>query len=297
MRAIAISLVLTTALAHADDSAARAAELFKQGRALIGEGKIAQACEAFASSLALDSQLGTKLNLADCWAKLERNADAYRMFEDAAKDATGSGKPGRATYAKEQITALRAKVGIVRLRIAEPSITGLLIELGPASGLRGLPRQEWGQPQVVDPGMLIISASAPNYQPFRNERSIAAGDDVAIDVPALKSAVTGPSERHVVRQRSRAPLWIGAAGGLVLFGTSGTLGLVARSNYVKAVEAQDRDAVHRAAVLADVGTGVAIAGAAVIVAGVIWYFVAPEQVIVTPTATASSASLVVEGRF
>jgi len=294
---LALSLV-TTALAKADESTDRAAELFKQGRALIADGNVADACTAFARSLELDPQLGTKLNVADCWAKLGRYADAYRMFEDAEKDAARTDKRGRATYAREQLTALRAKVGFVRVRVAEPSLPGLVIEIGPPNSARQLAPEALAQVQIFDPGIIVLTARAAQRESIRVEKTLAAGDEITIDVPALPAAKRAPPSEVVELRRSRTPLWISGGVGVALFGGSAVVGLIARSSYQRAVQAQDRDAVHRAAVLADVGTGVAIAGGVAFAAGLVWYFVAPARpVMVAPAVTASGTELIIEGRF
>ena len=65
-----------------------------EGRKLATDGKFAEACPKFEQSLAIDSGLGTKFNLADCWEHLGRLASAKSMFDDVANHAHESGQNG-----------------------------------------------------------------------------------------------------------------------------------------------------------------------------------------------------------
>ena len=65
----------------APEDARRAADLFEQGRREMGERAFDAACESFSQSLALDPQLGTRLNLAACRIQQERLLDAHTQLE------------------------------------------------------------------------------------------------------------------------------------------------------------------------------------------------------------------------
>src|SRR5689334_14611288 len=80
-------LVVTLAsvqLVHAEPNP-EAEKLFRDGRALIKQGKLAQACEAFAASNKLEPSVGTLLNLGDCRAKLGQTATAWASFVEAGR--------------------------------------------------------------------------------------------------------------------------------------------------------------------------------------------------------------------
>ena len=81
----AATLALAPA-AHADDDAP-ALVLFKEARALVGDGKYAEACPKFEQSLALEVGVGTQFNLADCWEHIGRTASAQKLFLGAAASA------------------------------------------------------------------------------------------------------------------------------------------------------------------------------------------------------------------
>jgi hypothetical protein len=294
---LVLALVLAAAPAHADEAGDRAVQLFKRGRELMGQGKIAEACQAFENSLVLDAVLGTKLNLGECMAKLGRNADAYRMFEAAEKDATSQNSPGRAKYAREQLTALKSKVAFVRLTIDEPSLTGLTLELGPVGSPRPLPRDVWGEPHVVDPGAIVVVARAPEHVDLEVKQSIAAGAEATLRIAKLERVTTDKTTRdpsvrttHAYK-KSRTPLLL-SAGGLGLLVGSAVVGFVAKSRYEKAVDARDSDGVDSAGQLADVGTVIGVVGGVTILGGLVWYFVSDAKPVrVSPAATPSGTAL------
>src|SRR4051794_10726019 len=61
--------------------------LFRQAQKLLGEGKIHEACDAFAASQKAEPAVGTLLNLAACHEKEGRTATAWAEFDDAIATA------------------------------------------------------------------------------------------------------------------------------------------------------------------------------------------------------------------
>jgi len=61
--ALAIGFLVNMRVAAADPAAEK---LFRDGRALLQENKLAEACAAFERSDAIEPRIGTVLNLADC---------------------------------------------------------------------------------------------------------------------------------------------------------------------------------------------------------------------------------------
>src|SRR5207253_10331885 len=131
--------------------------LFEEGRKLVDTGQIDAACDRFETSLSLDPQVGTRLNLADCREKQGRLGEAYRLFEQAAAEAQSENKPGRTQYAKKHLDALAPKVARVELKL--PDTPGLTLRLAG----QALPRERWTQVQIVVPGTVAIDASAAGY--------------------------------------------------------------------------------------------------------------------------------------
>lgn len=72
----------------------------------MGQGKYAEACEAFAESMRFDPALGTLLNLATC---AERSGDAPRacsLFAQARDMARDNGSADREKFAATRLSQL-----------------------------------------------------------------------------------------------------------------------------------------------------------------------------------------------
>ena len=305
LRIAAVALVLGISTPVRGDvspeDAARATALFDKGQKQIDANETDAACASFESSLHLDPQIGTRLNLADCRERQGRLADARILFEQAAIEADQAGKQGRAIFARERSGALDAKLARVELDIAQPLTTGLTIKLAGHE----LPPAQWSKPQRVLAGPVVVDVSAPGMVPRRIETTARAGAATTLLVPALVPVAAAEDPRpqpvpHVQKPyRSRAPLVVGGIGlGLV----AGSLGLVlhARSRYLDAVPTHDDAAVSSAQTEADVASGVAIAGGvAIVIGGVLWLRGRGDHagVVFAPTPTSSGAVLTLIGAF
>jgi len=278
---VAFALVLAAAPATADpDAAAKATKLFEAGKALREAGKTDEACVQFEHSLALDRQLGTMLNLADCREAQGKLIEAHDLFLAAHELAEKNDQNVRESYAKERADALIAKLGRVTLRVTDPP-PGLSIELGG----KPLPATAWAQPQLVEPGPIVVTASATGRQPATIRRDVAAGTEQTIEV-VLAPIVVDQVPTPPVRRRSKLPLIVGG-GGLVLFAGSVGLAFAAKSAYDDALadNAPDTDArIDKAQRHADIATGIGIAGLAAVGVGVVLYLRDRNGgVVVTPT--------------
>ena len=75
------SVVILVVAALADRASAQSAEaeiLFRDGRNLIKQGKVAEGCTKLAASERLEPSVGTLLNLGDCNEKLGHVASGQR---------------------------------------------------------------------------------------------------------------------------------------------------------------------------------------------------------------------------
>lgn len=310
IRALAV-LVALAAVAGAQPSP-EATKLFEEGRDLAKQQKWAEACERFGRSLALDPAPGTKLNFADCLEKQGRVRAGWLMFEEAARDFDRLGD-GRAKFAHERADAASAKLATLVIRVSQSALPGLTVRVGD--------RDATPQPEIVervDPGELFVSVAAPDKQVFVTGVVAVSGKTFVVDVPELKDAVKDPGpalEKPAPsgrRTRVRIALGLGVGGGLAL-AVGGLLGLSAKSQYDGAFDSGECVAaetgnfcseaglseIDDAGARADLATGFAIAGVALAAAGVIVYVTAPSErgVTVAPTATSSSAGLVLGGTF
>lgn len=315
---VVIVWAATTAAAEAQPKA-ESTRLFEEGRELAKTGKFAEACEAFGKSLALDRAPGTALNYGDCLEHLGQLRKAWQMYDEAAR-AFDKAADSRAAFARDRAAAVTPKLGTLTVKVADPTLAGMVIKLGAES----VPVQA----QIVErfePGSLEISASAPGRTPFASAARIAAGANVIVEVPALAVAfgqsdvVVPPPPRPEQPRvgdgrrdpgRVRLAIGLGAAGGVALV-ASGVLALSARSTYHDALDndcthdAMDRlvcseagaDAVDSAATRANIATGLVIGGSALAIAGVVLFVTAPRETLIAPTATATSVGLVIGRSF
>ena len=297
LRLLVILACAASSVAHADGDA-KAKAFFEEGRALIEaadklpEGaaksaKVSSACDKFATSLELDAQLGTMLNLADCRVREGKLADAYTLLEQAVAEATRT--HDREAFAKQQLAMVAAKVARITVRVKQPELDGLAITVGG----RALPHAQWGKPIVVTPGTIPIHATATGRDAVDFERSVAPGGDVPVDIAFEPVKITTITTTET--KPSRLPYYV-AGGGAVLIAGSIGLALHARSRYTTARDANDMAGVSSAQHEADAGTVVFIGGAVAVGIG-IYLYVRERSPPVTPVPTSDGVSLVWSGKF
>ncbi len=85
---------------------ATAEALFAEARALLIEGRLAEACDKFEASSNIDPAIGTLLNVASCRERLGEKVAACRAYFEAAVLAEIAGQPQRAAIARGGATAL-----------------------------------------------------------------------------------------------------------------------------------------------------------------------------------------------
>jgi hypothetical protein len=266
--------------------------LFERGKQLMDQGKTGEACAAFDESNRLDPAGGTLLRLALCHESAGKLASAWLEFLEVIRvSKEGTGEPAK----------LQERVRLARDHLAavEPRVPKLAIAVAPTSrvdGLRvsanGLPRNAstWGVPLPVDPGDVVVVASAPGHQDFRATVRIVEGQQQMLDVPALVR--TGPAPAAAASdmvsppaQRSSLvrPIGIGVGVlGVAALGVGTYFGIHAiqqwntSSSECPAASCTNADGVSRAsdaktaATVSDVTLGV---GAAAVVLGVVLYLV------------------------
>jgi hypothetical protein len=181
--------MLATLAARAEPTAADSALatlLFEQGRALIAEGQVSEACQKFTESQRLDPGGGTLLNLARCHEQEGRLASAWSEFQAAQSLARDGGRPDREAEAAYHISALEPRLS--RLSIVVPAaadVTGLMVE---RDG-RELGRGAWSTAIPIDGGEHVVRATAPGRQPFTATLVIGRElDQQTIEVPILATS-------------------------------------------------------------------------------------------------------------
>jgi hypothetical protein len=269
---------------------ALATELFNRGRALMAEGRVAEACPAFAESQRLDPGGGTLLNLALCHEREGKLATAWVELDEALAVAEREGQGDRVALARARITAIAPL--IPRLTLTVPASVDVPELVVTRDGTR-VARVAWGTPMPLDPGAHRVEASAPGFAPWSVTVDIAAGERRALAVGPLVAAAPAPASPPA---SARAPLAVPAPAaprrlpvttlGLGL-GALGVAGLVTGS--IAGAVALDRDARsdalcrprcnelgyalnQEAKRAADVSTASFVVGAAALAAGLILVF-------------------------
>jgi hypothetical protein len=294
--------------AHAEDRAA-AQLLFDQGKALVAEGRLPEACRKFEASAQLSQTPGVRLNLVDCWAATGRTASAWAMAEEALGLAERSGDAPAAAAARARREDLQKR------------LVYLLVTVPPAAAVPGLaitrdgqplPQAEWGTAVPVDPGAHEVTAEAPGRPRWSTTRSVTEpGATVTIAVPAPgdeKTADAGPVTPDAPSSWStRRTLGIaGGALGVVGLGIGTALAVTAsaKKHTYEAHEAPDgscADATcqsesHAAFTAGTWSTVAFLAGGALVAAGGVLFFSAPGvSATVTPVAGPQSAGLALSG--
>jgi hypothetical protein len=236
-RRAALAAALLLDLAARDGRAAdeeAADTLFQEGRALLEEGRCAEAIPKFVTSERLDPGGGTLLNLAFCEEQLGRTASAWRHYGEAANAALAAGETERERIARSRAAALEPNVPKLTISVAAP-VPELEVRLDGAP----LPRASLGSPLPVDPGAHVVEARIPSSQPWSAHVEVDLQRQPVILVPELQptASPTPPPRRDTPNgpapERWRAPT-------IVALGTAGLVGLGLDVAFVVAAEARYR---------------------------------------------------------
>lgn len=305
------------------DASPQAEALFRDGRALMKAGKLAEACKAFAGSEHLEHNIATVMNLADCYEKNGQFASAWAAFLQADSQTRGdAAKASLNATAKQRAAALEPRLSYLIINVPDESrIPDLVVTRD------GLPVDpaEWNRAIPADGGDHEIAGKAPGHEPWSTHVTVGPErDKQSVEVPKFKSlpamVVKPATEIRVVAAPTAPSPWttrrevaIGVAGGgLALAGVAIYFGLDARNLRTEAVatcppsscstanaaQAQDQnDRARRHALYANVGY--AAAGAALAGGVVLWFLGAPEaSVSIAPTLEEhGGAGAAIVGRF
>jgi hypothetical protein len=219
---------------------AQAEAKFREGRALLDQGRFQEACQKFEESLNIASSPGTLLNLGNCYEQPGDLLRALAAFQRALAEAPKETDPDRrqawTDAAKERLEAVSERV---------PQLT---VHPSPTPGVRvrvdGQLLQDLGVPLRLNPGRHRIDASADQKLPFVQELTLAASQKVDVTLPALDDLPSGASSAPppyspppadappaAVEGESRFGIWPYAlmGGGAAVFATGLVTGLIARS--------------------------------------------------------------------
>lgn len=178
------SLVLLAPRAvHAQSAIASADALYKEGKKLMKEGNVAEACKKFQASYDLEKAGGVLLNLAECHMKEGKVATAHGEFQAALELATRDRNAERVKHAQKRIKELDGQVPRLTLTFDGPRPKGLSVKLdGTELGEGAL-----GSALPIDPGRHALVLSAPKHGSRELSVEITkAGEQKSLALPALE---------------------------------------------------------------------------------------------------------------
>ncbi len=181
-RILAVTVVIAhTTLAQASPAAE---QLFQEGRKLLQQKKLPEACDAFRRSAELEPRSGTWLNLGDCEEKRGRFATAWAAFSEAR----AAGKREKKDFPIQE--------GEKRVKKLAPKLPYLAIEVSAGAKAQGVvvlrsgaevPAAELGTELPIDPGTYEIAATAKDKLRWSTTVDIAAGKHEKVTVPELEA--------------------------------------------------------------------------------------------------------------
>jgi hypothetical protein len=171
--------------ARADPAVAES--LFREGRRLLDEGKVDEACAKLAESEAQDPSSGTLLNLGLCHEMQHKIATAWSDYVSARRLAREQHRPDRAEVAEKKAADLEPRLPHLTVTAIAP-VAGLEILLGTDRLGVGM----LGSNVPVDPGSYEVTASAPGRRAWKTKIDLAEAESKTVQVPELESETPVP---------------------------------------------------------------------------------------------------------
>ncbi|UQA62942.1 tetratricopeptide repeat protein [Polyangium aurulentum] len=286
---VLVGSILSGAAAYGQASSADKAAadaLFKDGRALLKQGKAAEACPKFEESQRYDPSSSTMFNLGECYELLGRTASAYGAFGEAERMARQASSPQKVKVAAERRKAVEARLSKLVVRVSGGDAPGYSVTLdgkplGPGT---------WGSALPVDPGEHALEASAPGKRAWTQKVVVGPGpSQVEATVPvlaAVEMAPPAPVEEPGWSTQRKVGVGVGAAG-IAALAVGAGLGIAAvvknEASLGECSEADPRRCNatgyalrNGAGTFADASTVTLSVGAALAVAGVVLFVTAPS---------------------
>jgi|HubBroStandDraft_6_1064221.scaffolds.fasta_scaffold80851_3 hypothetical protein len=181
-RLVVLAAIVTATPAHAQSVEAEV--LFRDGKTLMKDGKIGEACDKFDASDRAEPSVGTELNLADCREKNGQLATSWAVFRKAAVAAKTAGDAKREAEARRRASRLEPRLAYLTILVPDASrIDGLQV----ARNGTTIDPELWNQGVPVDPGDYEISGQAPGHERWSAHVTIASdGQKASVEVPRVK---------------------------------------------------------------------------------------------------------------
>ena len=331
----ALSVAIATILispgrVHAQNAAAE--QLFADGERLMKEGKLPEACEAFAASNRIESRAGTLVNLGLCREQNGQLASAWSAFKDSL---TRVKDPKKQQIATDHIAAIEPRLSYLTISVPDESrVDGLALTRNGAPVDQVL----WNRAIPVDGGSYKIAGHAPGHEEWSTTVDVPKENGkISVEVPRFKDlsklvtpeAEAKPAAKPALEQpgveeepaaapsmfTTQRKIALGVGGlGVAALAAGIVLGIQAKGFQDDAYalcpnpatpcpdgnRANDLiDKGHSRALMANISYGVA--AASFIGAGVLWFIGGPAKpestVAVTPRVGATTAALDLTVRF
>ena len=280
-------MLLAQGSARADEASGASETLFLEGKKLMQEGRIEEACEKFKASHDGDkTATGTLLNLALCNEQRGHTASAWGEFRQVASESDGK-RMDRYTLAREHEAKLYPLLSYAVIKVrSDARVTGLRVVL---DNNQLLTDAMLATPLAIDPGEHAVAVDAPGRIPQTYKLTVAGpGAPATLEILPMELAPEPP--RPQTSGRRTAGYAIGAVG-LAALTTGAVFGIFAlvKDNDVKSScpsyhcppgqpNASDlhseKDLANTFARVADISVGV---GAALVITGAVLIYTGRDK--------------------
>ena len=186
--ALASAIVFAPAWTHAAEGrsaavTAMAEALFKEGKKLLGERKVPEACRKFESSYRIDPAPGTLINLALCHEQEGKLATAWGEFNESLQIAKKANRADRAKIAREHISTIEPQLARFVVVVPEGATKiGMVVEMD------GVPLEEgaWGTAIPIDAGDHKAIARAPKHKTWEKQVAVEHSKVATVVIPKLE---------------------------------------------------------------------------------------------------------------
>jgi len=272
-----------SAYAQRPDLTAAAEQLFEEGRALLAQNELAEACPKLAESHRLDPAVGTLLNLGECYEKAGKTASAWATYIEADTLARRLGQGARAEFAASRARVLGASLPMLSIDVTPTRDGAGAVAVTVKRDGEVIAEPAWRTFVPVDPGEHRIEASAPGFRPFTRTISVTPGERAHVAVPALEAADPAASVSSSSHLRTLGVALVGAGAlttgaGLFFGARARSRNDDARSNFCNGVTCTSRGEtlLNEADTAATWSTILVSVGVTALVGGIVLYLVAPK---------------------
>ncbi|HWO11497.1 MAG TPA: hypothetical protein VNN80_18510 [Polyangiaceae bacterium] len=180
--AASLSLAWPAGAADGAETEDAATRLFREGRALLRDGRVDEACEKLRASLELKRSPGTLLNVASCDRSQGNLLAAVAGFEAARSEARDHPETERRRLwieaADEALQELRPRLAEIRLTLPSgqppPPSWGVRLDGEP------LALSDGRAPQ--NPGKHHLEVSAEGHRPYARDVQLAEGEHLTLEL-------------------------------------------------------------------------------------------------------------------